>query len=91
MTDFINPESHSNIKNQLTDLQRKFGELFSHMEGVETKIKEEGEKMDSMIQTAEALKKLKIQSNKFLEEGETILAQQLYLELEYLRTLVSKL
>ena len=91
MTDFINPESHSNIKNQLTDLQRKFGELFSHMEGVETKIKEEGEKMDSMIEAAEALKKLKIQSNKFLEEGKTILAQQLYLELEYLQTLVSKL
>ena len=67
MTGFISPESHFNIKKQLMDLQRKqrkFGEVFGHMEGVETKV-------DSMVEAAEALGRLEIQSSKFLEEGDS--------------------
>ena len=74
MVGYISPESHSNVRKQLMDLQQKqkeFANVFSHMEECEKINNEKLEKIALINDVAETLNELKIESKEFLEEIES--------------------
>ena len=74
MVGYISPESHSNVKKQLMDLQQKqkeFANVFSHMEDCEKINNEKQEKIALINDVAETLNELKAESKEFLEEIES--------------------
>ena len=74
MVGYISPESHSNVRKQLMDLQQKqkeFANVFSHMGEYEKMNNEKQEKIALINEVAETLNELKIESKEFLEEIES--------------------
>ena len=73
MVGYISPESHSNVRKQLMDLQQKqkeFANVFSHMGEYEKINHEKQEKIALINELAETLNELKIESKEFPEEIE---------------------
>ena len=74
MVGYISPESHSNVRKQLMDLQQKQKELanvFAHVGECEKMNNEKKEKIALINEVAETLNELNIESKEFLEEIES--------------------
>ena len=74
MVGYISPESHSNVRKQLMDLQQKqkeFANVFAHVGECEKMNNEKKEKIALINEVAETLNELKIESKEFLEEIES--------------------
>jgi chromosome segregation ATPase len=74
MVGYISPESHSNVRKQLMDLQQKqkeFANVFSHMGECEKINNEKQEKIALINKVAATLIERKIESKEFLEEIES--------------------